>query len=34
MAQFWENYMTLVEKNPESHGMDYAHAYIVFEKPE
>jgi len=32
MAQFWENYMTLVEKNPESHGMDYSHAYIVFEK--
>jgi len=34
MGQFWENYMTLVEKNPEIHGMDYVHAYIVFEKKE
>jgi hypothetical protein len=34
MAQFWENYMSLVEKDPESHGMDYVHAYIVFEKAE
>ena len=32
MNQFWENYMDLVAKNPESHGMDYAHAYMVFEK--
>lgn len=32
MSQFWENYMTLVEKEPEAHGMDYVHAYIVFEK--
>lgn len=32
MAQFWENYTGLVEKDPESHGMDYVHAYIVFEK--
>jgi hypothetical protein len=22
----------LVEKDPESHGMDYVHAYIVYEK--
>jgi len=34
MDQFWENYMTLVEKNPKEHGMDYVHAYIVFEKVE
>ena len=34
MAQFWENYMSLVEKNPGVHGMDYVHAYIVFEKVE
>lgn len=32
MAQFWENYISIVEKDPSSHGMDYAHAYIVFEK--
>jgi SAM-dependent methyltransferase len=32
MTQFWENYMSLVEKNPDVHGMDYVHAYIVFEK--
>ncbi|KAL3787359.1 hypothetical protein HJC23_004384 [Cyclotella cryptica] len=34
MSQFWENYMSLVEKNPEVHGMDYVHAYIVVEKVE
>ena len=34
MAQFWENYMSLVEQNPSSHGMDDAHCYIVFEKAE
>lgn len=34
MAQFWENYMSLVEQKPEAHGMDYVHAYIVFEKIE
>ena len=34
MSQFWENYMGLVEKKPEAHGMDYVHAYIVFEKIE
>jgi len=34
MKQFWGNYMSLVEKNPEAHGMDYVHAYIVFEKKE
>lgn len=32
MSQFWENYMSLVEANPEDHGMDYVHAYIVLEK--
>lgn len=32
MTQFWENYMSLAEKEPEKHGMDYVHAYIVFEK--
>eukprot|EP00584_Thalassiosira_punctigera_P009681 CAMPEP_0172526508 /NCGR_PEP_ID=MMETSP1067-20121228/1421_1 /TAXON_ID=265564 ORGANISM="Thalassiosira punctigera, Strain Tpunct2005C2" /NCGR_SAMPLE_ID=MMETSP1067 /ASSEMBLY_ACC=CAM_ASM_000444 /LENGTH=424 /DNA_ID=CAMNT_0013310039 /DNA_START=134 /DNA_END=1408 /DNA_ORIENTATION=+ len=34
MAQFWENYVSLVAENPEVHGMDYVHAYIVFEKIE
>ncbi len=34
MSQFWENYMALVAENPEVHGMDYVHAYIVFEKVE
>mmetsp|Transcript_29825 Transcript_29825/g.54141 ORF Transcript_29825/g.54141 Transcript_29825/m.54141 type:complete len:415 (+) Transcript_29825:115-1359(+) len=34
MNQFWENYMSLVEEKPEVHGMDYVHAYIVFEKIE
>mmetsp|Transcript_26485 Transcript_26485/g.63550 ORF Transcript_26485/g.63550 Transcript_26485/m.63550 type:complete len:416 (+) Transcript_26485:127-1374(+) len=34
MTQFWENYMSLVAKSPEEHGMDYVHAYIVFEKIE
>lgn len=34
MTQFWENYMVLVEKNPDVHGMDYVHAYIVIEKVE
>jgi len=32
MSQFWENYMELVELDPASHGMDYAHAYLVLEK--
>lgn len=32
MSQFWENYISLVEKNPEAHGMDYVHAYIVLKK--
>ena len=32
MDQFWENYMSLVEKDPKQHGIDYVHAYIVFEK--
>jgi len=26
--------MTLVEKNPEIHGMDYVYAFIAFEKKE
>ncbi len=34
IGQFWKNYMTLGEKNPDVHGMDYVHAYIVFEKKE
>lgn len=34
MEAFWENYMKIVEKNPEAHGMDYVHNYIVFEKEE
>ena len=34
MQQFWENYISLVEQEPELHGMDYAHAYIVLEKIE
>lgn len=34
MSQFWENYTSLVVKNPKVHGMDYVHAYIVFEKIE
>jgi hypothetical protein len=34
MVAFWENYMKIVEKNPEAHGMDYVHNYIVFEKEE
>lgn len=32
MNRFWNNYMNLVEKEPEIHGMDYVHAYIVLEK--
>ena len=34
MEQFWENYMATVEKDPESHGMDYVHSYLVFQKVE
>lgn len=34
MNQFWENYKQLVEQQPEQHGMDYVHAYIVLEKTE
>ena len=34
MNQFWENYTSLVEQEPEIHGMDYSHAYIVLEKIE
>ena len=34
MNQFWENCMTLVASNPEVHGMDYVHAYIVLERVE
>jgi hypothetical protein len=32
MTQFWENYISMVEKKPDDHGMDYVHAYIVLEK--
>jgi len=34
MKQFWKNYEKIVEQNPEDHGMDYVHAYIVLEKVE
>ena len=32
MDKFWDNYMSLVEQDPSSHGMDYVHAYLVLEK--
>jgi hypothetical protein len=32
MDQFWENYIQLVTENPEEHGMDYVHVYLVLEK--
>ncbi|CAJ1949436.1 unnamed protein product [Cylindrotheca closterium] len=32
MGKFWDNYISLVAKNPTEHGMDYVHAYIVLEK--
>jgi len=32
LSQFWENYMSIVAKKPENHGMDYVHAYLVLEK--
>jgi hypothetical protein len=32
MAQFWENYVSLVAEKPEDHGMDYVHVYLVLEK--
>mmetsp|Transcript_4366 Transcript_4366/g.6134 ORF Transcript_4366/g.6134 Transcript_4366/m.6134 type:complete len:404 (+) Transcript_4366:268-1479(+) len=32
MAAFWENYKSIVEKNPKDHGMDYVHAYLILEK--
>ena len=32
MDHFWRNYINIVEKEPNMHGMDYVHAYIVLEK--
>ena len=32
MDQFWSNYEELVAQSPETHGMDYAHSYLVIEK--
>jgi hypothetical protein len=32
MDHFWKNYINIVEKEPNIHGMDYVHAYIVLEK--
>lgn len=32
MARFWKNYEELVAEDPESHGMDYVHSYLVIEK--
>jgi indole-3-acetate O-methyltransferase len=32
MRKFWNNYVDLVEENPEAHGMDYVHTYLVVEK--
>lgn len=32
MNQFWQNYMDLVETDPDNHGMDYVHNYLVLEK--
>jgi indole-3-acetate O-methyltransferase len=32
VAKFWNNYVDLVEANPDAHGMDYVHCYLVVEK--
>ena len=32
MEKFWNNYVDLVEANPDQHGMDYVHTYLVIEK--
>mmetsp|Transcript_33524 Transcript_33524/g.66233 ORF Transcript_33524/g.66233 Transcript_33524/m.66233 type:complete len:450 (-) Transcript_33524:291-1640(-) len=32
LEKFWKNYEDLVARNPEDHGMDYVHSYLVIEK--
>eukprot|EP00588_Corethron_pennatum_P000017 CAMPEP_0194295138 /NCGR_PEP_ID=MMETSP0169-20130528/52681_1 /TAXON_ID=218684 /ORGANISM="Corethron pennatum, Strain L29A3" /LENGTH=427 /DNA_ID=CAMNT_0039044241 /DNA_START=61 /DNA_END=1344 /DNA_ORIENTATION=- len=32
LEKFWKNYEELVARNPEEHGMDYVHSYLVIEK--
>jgi SAM dependent carboxyl methyltransferase len=32
LKQFWQNYVLLVAQDPDSHGMDYVHNYLVLEK--
>ena len=32
MEKFWNNYIDLVAEEPEKHGMDYVHTYLVIEK--
>ena len=32
LERFWQNYMDIVAQNPDEHGMDYVHNYIVLEK--
>jgi len=32
MKRFWGNYVDIVEKEPDVHGMDYVHTYTVIEK--
>lgn len=32
LKQFWCNYEDLVAREPEKHGMDYVHSYLVIEK--
>ena len=29
---FYNNYQKLVEHNPEGHGMDYVHCYLILKK--
>ena len=31
MEIFWNNYIDLVAEEPEKHGMDYVHTYLVIE---
>ena len=32
MEKFWKHYVDLVAAEPEKHGMDYVHTYLVIEK--
>jgi hypothetical protein len=32
MDQFWKNYIDIVAADPDAHGMDYVHCYLVLEK--